>query len=209
MCSVPSCALLPSVRGSVRWCSASTATSTQPPFAPGVCGCQPPRRSFSAPPVFRIRVPRSRPTAQRAPMPIQRLPADAPDPDVIEEAQEIGAVLLSLSGDFADLVRYPPRRYGGIIALQVRTRPEAILTIVEKLVVDLRKHPEQEHCAEKLFLVEAHSIRAGRHITIRCYGTWADARFGARRLFCPIRRLAGPGPQSSHRYTKGSTWKSA
>lgn len=49
-----------------------------------------------------------------------RLPVDAEDSAVIEEAQKIGAILLSLNGDFADLLRYPPEEYGGIVALQVR-----------------------------------------------------------------------------------------
>lgn len=40
-----------------------------------------------------------------------RIPAESPDPVVIAKAQELGAILLSLNGDFADLVAYPPRRY--------------------------------------------------------------------------------------------------
>ena len=42
-----------------------------------------------------------------------QLPSDADDSTVIEEAQEMGAILLSLNGDFADLIRYPPEHYGG------------------------------------------------------------------------------------------------
>ena len=38
------------------------------------------------------------------------LPTDAPDPEVIAEAGRLDVVLLSLNGDFSDLVRYPPRR---------------------------------------------------------------------------------------------------
>lgn len=49
-----------------------------------------------------------------------QLPTDAADPDVIAEAQRLDAVLLTLNGDFADLVRYPPAQYGGIVALQVK-----------------------------------------------------------------------------------------
>lgn len=93
-----------------------------------------------------------------------RLPTDAEDATVIEEAQEMGAVLLSLNGDFADLIRYPPVQYGGIVALQVRNRPEAIPAIVEKVLGYLEKHPSRNHYSGKLFLVEALRIRV-RHVT--------------------------------------------
>jgi len=63
-----------------------------------------------------------------------RLRVDAEDVAVIEEAQKIGAILLSFNGDFADLLRYLPEEYGGIVALQVRNRPEAIPSIMEKLI---------------------------------------------------------------------------
>lgn len=59
-----------------------------------------------------------------------RLPSDADDATVVEEAQEMGAILLSLNGDFADLIRYPPEQYGGTVGLQVRNRPEAVPSIV-------------------------------------------------------------------------------
>ena len=36
------------------------------------------------------------------------LPIRSLDPAVIAKAQELGAVLLSLNGDFADIVAYPP-----------------------------------------------------------------------------------------------------
>jgi predicted nuclease of predicted toxin-antitoxin system len=88
-----------------------------------------------------------------------QLPSDADDSTVIEEAQEMGAILLSLNGDFADLIRYPPESYGGIVALQVRNRPEAIPSIVDKLLEYLEQHPHQKHHSGKLFLVEAHRIR--------------------------------------------------
>lgn len=36
------------------------------------------------------------------------------------KAQEIDAIVLSLNGDFADIVNYPPKNYKGIVALQMR-----------------------------------------------------------------------------------------
>jgi predicted nuclease of predicted toxin-antitoxin system len=91
-----------------------------------------------------------------------RLRVDAEDSAVIEEAQKIGAVLLSLNGDFADLLRYPPEEYGGIVALQVRNRPEAIPSIMDRLLGYLQQHPDRSHYLGKLLLVEAHRIRVRR-----------------------------------------------
>src|SRR5437588_8897394 len=54
------------------------------------------------------------------------LPINAKDPDVIASAQSLDAVLVTLNGDFADIINYPPARFGGIIALQVRNHPESI-----------------------------------------------------------------------------------
>lgn len=88
-----------------------------------------------------------------------RLSLEANDADVIAEAQEIDAVLLSLNGDFAEIIRYPPGQYGGIVALQVRNRPEAIPSIMDKLLGYLEQHPHRSHYTGKLFLVEAHRIR--------------------------------------------------
>ena len=91
-----------------------------------------------------------------------RLRADIEDSAVIEEAQKIGAILLSLNGDFADLLRYPPEEYGGIVALQVRNRPEAIPAIMDRLLGYLQQHPDRSHYLGKLLLVEAHRIRVRR-----------------------------------------------
>lgn len=90
------------------------------------------------------------------------LPPDAPDRDVIQQAQTLDSVLLTLNGDFANLIRYPPDEYGGIVALQVRNRPEVISQIVDRLLRYLQRHPELEHYAGTLFLVEPHRIRIRR-----------------------------------------------
>lgn len=39
------------------------------------------------------------------------LPVESSDALVIEKAKEIDAILLSLNGDFADIVIYPPKGY--------------------------------------------------------------------------------------------------
>ena len=71
---------------------------------------------------------------------------------------ELGAILISLNGDFADIINYPPANFGGIIALQVRNHPESP-AIVMRLLTYLGEHPESEDWAGKLFLAEAHRIR--------------------------------------------------
>lgn len=87
------------------------------------------------------------------------LPVDAKDPDVISCAQNLDALLVTLNGDFSDIINYPPARFGGIIALQVRNHPESIRAIVMRLLTYLGENAEQEHYTGKLFLVEAHRIR--------------------------------------------------
>jgi len=39
----------------------------------------------------------------------ERIPRDSEDPVVIAEAQKLGAILVSLNGDFSDIVTYSPR----------------------------------------------------------------------------------------------------
>jgi predicted nuclease of predicted toxin-antitoxin system len=55
------------------------------------------------------------------------LPVESSDALVIAKATEIEAILLSLNGDFADIVTYPPKNYKGIVALQVRNHSETFL----------------------------------------------------------------------------------
>ena len=88
-----------------------------------------------------------------------QMATDAPDTDVIEKAQLLDAVLLSLNGDFSDIVRYPPSKYGGIVSMQVRNRPEVLDQIIKRLTTYLSNHSEREHYRGKLLLVEAHRIR--------------------------------------------------
>jgi len=87
------------------------------------------------------------------------LPINAKDPDVIACAQSLDATLVTLNGDFADIINYPPSNFGGIIALQVRNHPESLPAIVMRLLTYLGEHPERGNCAGRLFLVEAHRIR--------------------------------------------------
>lgn len=84
---------------------------------------------------------------------------DSPDSLVISKALELDAILISLNGDFADIVTYPPKSYKGIVALQVRNHPEIIPQIVRRLKTYLSTHNDIVHYKGKLFLVEADRIR--------------------------------------------------
>jgi predicted nuclease of predicted toxin-antitoxin system len=87
------------------------------------------------------------------------LPINAKDPEVIACARRLNAVLVTLNGDFADIINYPPAEFGGIIALQVKNHPESLPAIVMRWLTYLGKYPKLEHWAGKLFLIEAHRIR--------------------------------------------------
>jgi predicted nuclease of predicted toxin-antitoxin system len=87
------------------------------------------------------------------------IPKTSDDSQVIAKSQELESILLSLNGDFSDIVSYPPSRFGGIIAIQVRNHPETIPVITERLLNYLAAHPDREHYRGKLLLVESHRIR--------------------------------------------------
>jgi predicted nuclease of predicted toxin-antitoxin system len=87
------------------------------------------------------------------------LDPESPDPIVIARAQELGAILLSLNGDFADIVTYPPSRFGGIVALEVHDHPEVIPVILSRLSAYISSHPEPADYRARLFVVAPHRIR--------------------------------------------------
>lgn len=87
------------------------------------------------------------------------LPVDSPDEIVIGKAQELNTVLLTLDGDFSNIINYPPKNYGGIICLQVRNHPELIPMILNRLIVFLFSNMEIDHYKHKLFIVESYRIR--------------------------------------------------
>jgi predicted nuclease of predicted toxin-antitoxin system len=89
----------------------------------------------------------------------QHLPIRAPDPEVIAKAQELDCLLLSLNGDFADIVTYPPGRYRGIVAIQLHDHPEIIPALMTERGRFFAAHPDPSYYHGKLFLVEVHRIR--------------------------------------------------
>ena len=87
------------------------------------------------------------------------LPIRSLDPVVIAKAQELDAVLISLNGDFADIVAYPPANYLGIVAIQLHNHPEIIPELMDRFVAFLDGHPAQEFYHHRLFIVEVHRVR--------------------------------------------------
>lgn len=87
------------------------------------------------------------------------LPQDAHDSLVILKAQELDSILVSLNGDFADIITYQPSDYKGIIGLQLRNHPEIIPQLMARLTDFLSTHGDMTYYIGKLFLVEVHRIR--------------------------------------------------
>ena len=89
----------------------------------------------------------------------EHIPPDSKDQTVIAKAQDLNAILVSLNGDFFDIVTYPPAAYRGIVSLQVRNHPEAIPALMNRLLAYCSVYPEMSHYRGKLLLVEVHRIR--------------------------------------------------
>ena len=89
----------------------------------------------------------------------EQLPIRSPDPSVITKAQELDAILFSLNGDFSDIVVYPTRIYGGIVAVQLHNHPEIIPQLMKNLSTFLKSNPNRDFYRGKLLIVEVHRIR--------------------------------------------------
>jgi len=87
------------------------------------------------------------------------IPIESPDPTVIATAQKLDSILISLDGDFADKLNYPPGDYKGIVALQVRNHPEIIPQLMVRLINYLSSYPDMGAHKGKLILVEVNRVR--------------------------------------------------
>ena len=87
------------------------------------------------------------------------LPIESSDSVVITTAQKLHSILLSLNGDFTNILNYPPSKYKGIIALQVKNHPEIIPQLTERLLSYLSLNPQMDSYKGILILVEVHRIR--------------------------------------------------
>jgi predicted nuclease of predicted toxin-antitoxin system len=79
--------------------------------------------------------------------------------DIITKAQEIDSVLLSLNGDFADIVNYPPKNNKGIVSLQMSNHAEILPKLIARLTVYLNVHTTMDRYRGKLLVVEVDRIR--------------------------------------------------
>ena len=89
----------------------------------------------------------------------EHIAQDSPDPVVIATAQNLNAILLSLNGDFSDIVTYPPSQYKGIVSLQIRNHPESLHALADRFVDFCADYPDMNYYQGKLLLVEPHRIR--------------------------------------------------
>lgn len=87
------------------------------------------------------------------------LPTNAIDKEVLLKAQEKEAILLSLNGDFADIVVYPPDQYKGIVTFQIKNHPRIIPQLIETLIHYLDQNLKMDFYRGKLFIIEPHRIR--------------------------------------------------
>ena len=90
------------------------------------------------------------------------IPKDSPDPVVIATAQAMDPILLSLNGDFSDIVAFPPARYEGIIALQIKNHPRVISVLMDRLLQYLALNDDIGCYKGTLLLVGPHRIRIRR-----------------------------------------------
>jgi predicted nuclease of predicted toxin-antitoxin system len=87
------------------------------------------------------------------------LPIRSPDSDVIAKAFALKAILVSLNGDFSDIVAYPPKEYAGIVAIQLHNHPEVIPQVMQQMVTFLKANPDPQFYPGKLIIVEPHRVR--------------------------------------------------
>ncbi len=87
------------------------------------------------------------------------IPTESPDLFVIETAQKLDSILISLNGDFANKLNYPPANYKGIVSLQVRNHPEIIPQLMARLINYLSLNSDVSSYKGKLILVEVNRIR--------------------------------------------------
>jgi predicted nuclease of predicted toxin-antitoxin system len=84
---------------------------------------------------------------------------DIADHQLIARAQGLNCILLTLDRYFTDIVTYPPAAYKGIIALQIKNRPELLSGIVARLRDHIHVRSDMADYAHKLFIIESYRIR--------------------------------------------------
>src|SRR3990172_1142057 len=92
------------------------------------------------------------------------------DSVVILKAQELDSILISLNGDFSDIVTYPPANYKGVIALQMRNHPEIIRQLMTRSKNYLSAHTDMDYYKgnfrqTRLLMVRVHLYPRALHLS--------------------------------------------
>ncbi|WP_437757647.1 DUF5615 family PIN-like protein [Sorangium sp. So ce1389] len=79
-----------------------------------------------------------------------------PDPDIARVCAEEGRALLTLDVDFANVRRYPPSIYEGLIVMRLARQDKPhVLAVVRRLLALL----EREQVERRLWIVEEERVR--------------------------------------------------
>ncbi len=79
-----------------------------------------------------------------------------PDTDIASVCQKEGRILVTLDTDFADIRRYPPQEFSGLIVLRlIRQDKPHVLEVFEHLIKLFSKEPLDHH----LWMVEEKRVR--------------------------------------------------
>src|SRR3989304_5501352 len=98
------------------------------------------------------------------------IPKDSAASVVILKPQELDSILISLNGDFSDIVTYPPANYKGVIALQMRNHPEIIRQLMTRSKNYLSAHTDMDYYKgnfrqTRLLMVRVHLYPNALHLS--------------------------------------------
>ncbi len=85
--------------------------------------------------------------------------ADAPDDEVIRLARQLDAALLTVDMDFANVLVYPPQKYGGIIVMRYPIGEEEAL---DDTLRQMLAHLYRDELRGALIVVTPHRYRIRR-----------------------------------------------
>jgi predicted nuclease of predicted toxin-antitoxin system len=101
--------------------------------------------------------------------------AAAPDEQIAARARESGAALLTRDLDFADVRRYPPDQYQGIVVLRLpdTTVAQEIVRVLERFLMDPGFLGQ---LAGRLAIVEVNRVRFRPPLTLGTEDTTSDVK---------------------------------
>jgi predicted nuclease of predicted toxin-antitoxin system len=84
---------------------------------------------------------------------------DATDKEVIKKAFEMDTILISLDDNFCDTKIYPPKKFNGIVALQIKNNTKIFPDIMNELILLFNEKDNLEDYYGKLFIVEPEKVQ--------------------------------------------------